>query len=372
MRIHAASTIQSHPLDEPQNTKLPITRRLDRYLHNYEASYQRMGRVRRQVLEGHVPAQQKPHWVDRTLAHPERYKNPFIRALIHIAKTTEELAEGITDISGMTERFTRNLISSGEKADLALVIGSAVGRVVSGQLSWLGFALHKAVGASLYGVSSLASVAALALSQTKFGTMRDVDPAKKSDKPGLFEKNIYEVTSNRLLAIKHLVVKRFACSSNHHAKLNGWASYMLRNNNTNNEKSATQRRANCNYMWQNLHQYGPITKALMHVAYGVFQGVNKLGVSYDKHCGSLLARKVLSKKMGELMGTRLAMALTVATATALSVPLAPLTVGLSSIGAIACGVALLALLAAKANVKFNFDWDGDISPPKAPLRSWAR
>lgn len=368
MQINNANTGYEGNLEKPQAQSLPMTRRVDQYLQSYEASYQRMARVREKVIEQQAHSHPEPHVLDRALAHPERFKNPVLRALIHIAKITEELAESITDISGLTERLTRNLISSGEKADLALVIGSAAGRVVSGQLSWLGFALHKAIGASLYGISSVASVAALSLSRTRFGELQQIDRVEKKDNQSVFDKSMYEVISNKLLSIKHGLIKRLVGSVNQQGKIGKWACYMRRNKNTDRQKSATKRRANCNYMWNNLHQYGATTKALMHLAYGVFQIVNKLGVSYDKHVGTFLSRKLLSKKMGELMGTRLAMTLTVAAAAALSVPLAPMTVGLSSIGAIACGVALLALLAAKANVKYNFDWNGDIQPQKPRTR----
>lgn len=372
MRIHPANTVNWPEFDEPRNPSRPITRRVDHYLQNHEASYQRMARVRQRVLEQQSQSPPETHALDCILAHPERFKNPLMRALIHISKTTEELAESITDVSGLTERLTRNMISSGEKADLALVIGSAVGRIVSGQLSWLGFALHKALGAGMYGVSSLASAAALSLSTTRFGDIRPTEQTRQKDNRSLFDKSIYEVSAKKLLSIKHRVIKRLISSPSQHNKLNNWASYMLRNENGSTQKSATQRRANCNYMWKNLHQYGAITQALMHLAYGIFQIVNKLGVSYDKHCGTLLSRTILSKKLGELMGTRLAMTLTVGAAAALSVPLAPMTVGLSSIGAIACAVALLALLAAKANVKFNYDWEGEIRPTKPQIRFSAR
>lgn len=372
MRIQQAIVIDQASLHEPQAPRLSVTRRIDHYLQNHEAAYQRMARVRACVSTQQTATRHAHCEWDRTLAHPERYQNPVIRALIHIAKIAEELAESFTDISGLTERIARNLISSGEKPDLGLVIGSAVGRIVSGQLSWPGFALHKAIGASLYAMSTVSSAAALSLSKTRLGALRHPDNTQGIKRDRVFDGSIYEVSASRLLAIKHKIIKSLVGSSPRHPKLKSWASYMLRGEHTKNQKSPTQRRSNCNYMWQNLHQYGCMTRALMHCAYGIFQGVNKVCVAFDKHCGTLLSSKLLSKRMGELMGTRLAMTLTVGAAAALSVPMAPLSIGLSSIGAIACGVAFIALLAAKANVKYNHDWEGDIGPPAPRIRSWAR
>lgn len=101
----------------------------------------------------------------------------------------------------------------------------------------------------------------------------------------------------------------------------------------------------------------------MHIAYGTFQGINKLLVSYDKHIGVAIGNHLLGKKLGSVLGCRLGMTVSVGAAAAISIPMSPFLVGISTVGAIACGVALLALMLAKLNVQLIHDWKGNIQPP---------
>ena len=66
---------------------------------------------------------------------------------------------------------------------------------------------------------------------------------------------------------------------------------------------------------------------------------------------------------GEVLGCRLGLTAAVSLSAAISIPLAPLIVGLSSLGVAACGVALLAICMAKVNVRVSEDWKGNISKP---------
>jgi len=79
-------------------------------MNNYDMGFERIAKLRAKVLGGTGDA----HMYDRALVVPEQYRSRGLRALIHLAKHTEEMAEGIADISGLAERLTRNLISSGE------------------------------------------------------------------------------------------------------------------------------------------------------------------------------------------------------------------------------------------------------------------
>ena len=99
-------------------------------------------------------------------------------------------------------------------------------------------------------------------------------------------------------------------------------------------------------MWKNLHQYGPVTRALMHFAYFTFQFINKVLVSYDKHLGTAIGERLLAKKTGSILGCRLGLTAGVGLAAGLSIPLSPLLVGISTVAAAVCGVALVALLLA--------------------------
>jgi len=79
-------------------------------MNNYDMGFERIAKLRAKILKGTAHA----HVCDRSLVVPEQYRSRGLRALIHLAKHSEEMAEGIADLSGLAERLTRNLISSGE------------------------------------------------------------------------------------------------------------------------------------------------------------------------------------------------------------------------------------------------------------------
>jgi hypothetical protein len=349
---------------EPVRPARAVTKRLDQYMRNYEWCYERVAKVRAKVLNRTGSA----HSFDKTLSFPEQFRNPGIRALIHVAKHLEELAEGVADISGLTERATRNLISSGEKPDIALVIGSAVGRVISGFMSAPGFAVHKTLGAGLYSVSSILSFAALGLIKSGLAEKRSEIEIACALKRSNFESSTYLFAARTLLAGKEKILKtildKTAASTNRSTSaIQRWARYMSRQQSSIPEYLVSRRKANCNYIWKNLHQYGPITRSLMHTAYGTFQGINKLLGSFDKHLGTAAAKYALGSKLGDILGCRVGMTVAVGVAAVISIPLSPAVVSVSTISAAACGVALLALVLAKLNVQLTSDWKGNIQKP---------
>lgn len=359
LACHVLKPVQ---VDPPKSRSL--TKRLDVYMNGYEMGFERVARVRKAVLNN--PG--RLHTFDQTLAFPEQYKSRGIRALIHLGKHLEELAESCADISGLTERLTRNLISSGEKADIAQVIASAIGRVISGQLNLAGMAVHKVAGASLYCLSSLTSLAVVGLSKTKCGRLRSAAEIEHAKRNSTFDSSGYLLIARKLLAAKeHMLCKALEKTGEPNCKasaaIHKWVKFMSRHQRSVPEHLVSLRRANCNYMWNNLHQYGPVTRALMHFAYGMFQGVNKLLVSFDKHIGVAIGTQVLGKPFGTVLGNRLGLTLSVGGAAALSVPMSPLIIGISTVGAIACGVALTSLLMAKLHVRVFDDWQGNIQKP---------
>lgn len=337
---------------------------MDNYVNNYDTGFERIAKLRAKILAkaGHT------HEFDRALVLPEQYRSRGLRALIHLAKYTEEIAEGIADISGLAERLTRNLISSGEKPDLALVIASGVGRVISGQLNLAGMAVHKVAGAALYGVSSILSLAALGMIKTGLGTRRIQAEVSHAGTKSHFDSSAYLSVARTMLASKERLLSAILNKigkreDRRHCVIQRWVKYMSRRQSSVPQHLVSKRRTNCNYIWQNLHQYGPLTRSLMHVAYGTFQGINKLLVSYDKHIGVAIGNKLLGKKIGSVLGCRLGMTASVGTAAAISVPMSPLLVGVSTVGAMACAVALLMLTLAKLNVQLTHDWKGNIQQP---------
>ncbi|WP_138517920.1 hypothetical protein [Limnobacter alexandrii] len=363
------SSSQAWPssVTEPQTPFRParsLTKRLDQYINNFDMGFERVAKIRAKVLSGNGHM----HSFDKTLAYPEQYKSRTVRALIHLSKHMEELAESLADISGLAERLTRNLISSGEKSDMALVIASGVGRVISGQLNFSGMAIHKVAGAGLYAVSSILSIAALGLIKAGWGARRTEPETEHARRKSNFESSTYLIVARRLIDIKESLLGKVLHNTDESGSrrpsiFHRWAIHLSRQKHSVPQHMCCRRKANCNYIWQNLHQYGRVTRSLMHVAYGIFQGINKLLVSYDKHLGAAIGNYLLKKKTGAILGCRLGMTVSVGSAAALSIPLSPFLIGVSTVGAMACGVALLALVLARLNVQLGHDWKGNIQRP---------
>ena len=187
-------------------------------MRNHETGFERISRVRQNVLNKTAHT----HSFDQRLAHPEQFKNRGIRALIHVAKHLDELAESCADISGVTERLTRNLISSGEKADLSLVMASALGRVISGQLNIGGVAVHKVAGAGLYALSTLLSVAALALTCSQSVGIRSEAEIEQARRTSSFDSSAYLLISEKLLDKKETMLGKLLDRQGQ-AELQAWA-----------------------------------------------------------------------------------------------------------------------------------------------------
>lgn len=341
-----------------------FTRRVDTYLDRNEAGFERMARVRNAMLASPTNC----HAIDRMLTRPEQYKRPIMRGLVHVCDCVEELAESCADVSGLTERFVRYMISSGEKNDLALVLSSAIGRIVSGQLNLLGMAVHKVAGASLYALSSVLSLATCGLAKTRLGALRTTVEMAKLKAGESQPIRLYEPFANALLKGKETVVGHVLKKvegkdgSVMVSSIRQWARHLHRGHSLVSSNDPQRRKGHCSYMWNNLHQYGSVTRGLMHFAYFAFQFVNKVMVSYDKHLGTAIGERLLAKKTGSILGCRLGLTAGVGLAAGLSIPMSSLLVGISTAGAMVCGVALLAMLLAKANVHLFQDWKGNTTP----------
>ncbi|HEX4918196.1 MAG TPA: hypothetical protein VFV43_09890 [Limnobacter sp.] len=350
-------------------------------MQRHDMAYERMAKVRaqrqldRQASRGsRTPLDgiqgRLANTADTVLSMPEQFKSPWLRGLIGMGKWLEEMAEACSDLSGMVERAIRNASSAGNKADLALVIASGAARACTGQLNWAGFAPHKAAGAGLYALSTLCSGLAVLLSKTSLGAQRSPAEFERATRDSAFDKSIYQAVGRQLQAAKQRFLgEAIETLNGKQGKPAAWAKvcclHLSRKHNLHERTDHRDRKAHCDYMWRHLHQYGGVTRALVNAAHLTFQGVNKLMGSYDKYLGHFIGQKILARFLGSLLGTRLAMTLTVGSAAAISVPMAPLLVGISAASACACGLSLLLLLAAKASVVYGGTWRGDIAPPMA-------
>lgn len=357
---HDVASFQRHAVDNIKH----FTRRVDTYLDKTEAGFERMARVRRTMLN----APSRCHPIDRMLTRPEHYKSPIMRGLVHLCDCVEELAESCADLSGLAERLVRHMISSGDKNDLALVLASAIGRIVSGQLNLLGMAMHKAAGASLYALSSILSLITWGLAKTSLGRLRSEEHPVLVGAGQSRAIRLYEPVANALLKGKETVLGHVLKNLQKRtgsllvSGIRQWARHLHRAHSLVSSNEPQKRKSHCSYMWKNLHQYGPVTRGLMHFAYFSFQFVNKVMVSFDKHLGTAIGERLLARKTGSILGCRLGLTASVGLAAGLSIPMSPLIVGISTVGAAVCGVAFVAMLLAKANVHLFQDWKGDTSP----------
>lgn len=355
-------------------TSNPI-RKLDRYVKSHELAYERMARIRRNCLSTIQPgsgsssiSQKMTAASDSVLSCPEQFRSRVLRSLVWAAKWLEECAELVSDMSGMIERLFRHGASAGKKHDIALVIASGLARVITGQFSAAGFAPHKAAGACLYGVSTVLSGLALAIAHSPIAKRYHGQDLERRLARSRFDACLYKLGSRPLLRAKQKTISQgMRCLDGQHSGLaltvKKWCLHLSPGHRLVDPGNRLERKTHCSYIWQQLHQYGPLTQGLMNAAYLAFQGVNKLMGSFDKYLGCAIARICLAPRLGHLLGHRFGLALAVSLAAALSVPMAPLQLGISSIGACACGLALLCLLAAKLTVELTPAWRGDIAPP---------
>lgn len=331
----------------------------------HEMVYQRFRRVRAAALESN---RQGPlnAW-DHTLALPEQFRNSGLRRLIRVSRYLEELGELSSDFSGVTERFTRNLMSDGKTAGIASMVAAGVGRLSVAYLSMFGFALHKAIGASLYLGSSALSALALGISNSRYGTRHGESRFQEKLSASGFDQCLYKKAAHKLAKTKRQLLEGY--SQKHQQRLPSGLGKTIHRQLSgpqialDNRAMAARRQANPVYMWANLHQYKRRTQVLMQSAHTLFHGVNKLLISYDKHAGALMGNGLARKGAGELFSQRLGMLAGTAIAAGLSVPLGSLYIGTSKLGAIACAASALLLCLAKADVLLFSTWKGDLRPP---------
>lgn len=334
---------------------------VERGLNNHESCYKRIVRLRKQTDDTR-------HRLDTLLICPTIKPGGFVRFLCYAAKWTEEMGEICADISSIVERLVRKTLSNGRNSDLAAVIGSGAGRLVTGKMNVMGISVNKAAGAAFYLLSTVLSLSALALvNKQAIGAALAVagEPIKQSSQP---DKGLGWSAQHRASR----------CLENRKEKCVEWARHsdftLLRrlarglewqiSRSKSSEADALpaiERRTHCDYMWNNLHQYGRLTRGLMITGHTLFQVTNRLFLSWDKYTARLLNQGVLKKRMGELLGHRLSSCLLYAASTALSIPTSHLVVGLSTIGAAICGITVVCFLLAKCTVLLG-DWKGNMRP----------
>lgn len=351
-------------------------------------------------------SQKNSKWInklDSVLSYPEQFEYRGMRYLVHAAKHVEELGETIADLSGMVERLVKNVLSRGKTANSAQVFAAGVGRTTTMFLSTPGFAVHKALGAALYALSCGLSAVALLAAATPLGKKRDLTAQLKAlqlapvasqdenqDKEPLlkvpttntdaqhdpetlkaalknspFAHSIVNDTSRLLLAGKekamHALYNKANGSSTGANMMRGMAKRLSRKLGEYGPETRHLHKYDSSYIWGHLHQYGPITRALMSSAHLIYTVVNRLGASFDKYIGSAIGRVLYKPLVGRVLGHRLGMLCSTSLATLISSLLAPFIVGISATGAMACGLTLLLMQAAALSARLE-GWKGDIEP----------
>jgi hypothetical protein len=335
-------------------------------IQNYEMGYKRIRTIRAQITQAKIHQKPYSHF-DDILSNPAMFRSSFLRGLINTAKGVEEVAETCADISSVTEKLFRNMFSSGKKSDLAQIAGAATGRYVSGLCKSGSFAINKMAGSGLYGLASLLSGIAILLAYTPLGAQRSQQEIAELHKNPRFDWSMYTHVAKACQKGKEHVLKRIENTANQHLPNHNKAILAIvrrlsRKSKDSNAAYARMRRSNCSYMWKNQHQYDNLNKTLLKSAYFTFNIANKAICSYDKHLGLLLSDLLVSKAVGKVLGTRLSMTITVGAAAVVSYYMAPFLFSLSTIGAMACGVAFLMLLAAKVNAHYFGGWKGNLEP----------
>lgn len=347
-----------------------------RAVENYQLAYQR-ARALHKEINGTKPAGSGHHAGDQTLLNPVQFRSKTIRRLIKCASIFEEIGEASADASSMIERFTRHCISGGDKTDLAKIAAAGTGRVVSSQLTFGVAGVNKMVACGCMFTSCMLSIIALSLSKTKLGARRSEEEIRQALANG--EGNLpelYPFIARNLEKAKGRALREIERWAK---PLGGTAIRRLRflkerlSRNTSDSKGpAASRQLGTNYMWNNRHQYSRLVRALLHTANVIFTVVNKAFCSYDKHLGVFMGQKILARRMGRTLGTRIALTVMYGVAAVAAYFLSHTGFSLSTMGACACGLAFLLILAAKAQIAVGHGWLGDCKKPVKPFRPLAR
>lgn len=316
------------------------------------------------------------HWIDRldsVLCQPEQFKYRGMRYIVHAAKHAEEMGETIADLSGMIERLVQNVLSPGKASNTAQILGAGAGRATTMTLTFPGFAVHKALGAGLYALSCGLSAVALLAANTPLGAKRSVEKHQQALKESRFAHSVVRDTSRLLLTGREKTMRALynkAGNRQGSELLKSVAKRLSRTMGAYGPEAHHLHQHDTDYIWGHLHQYGPITRALMSSAHLVYTVVNRLGASFDKYLGSSIGRMVFKPMAGRILGHRLGMLVSTCLATYISMLLAPFIVGISATGAMACGLTLLLMQAAKLS-SYLEGWKGDILPYHQGTTFWA-
>ena len=340
-----------------------------KHVESYKMSYKRMRDVRKKT-SNLMDGTGKPSFaqkIDIVLTQPEHFRYSGMRWLVGSAKVFEELAEACGESNAYIERLVRNLLSAGNKTNFTHMLGGGVGRVVTALFYGPGFAMHKAAGLGLYGLSLMTTVAALALSMTPCGKRASPEQLARNRAKSAFDRSVYSEVSTRLAKTRTSLLnglgKAPLLNRGPTGRLTAWAARYYARKPTQADASVRSRRTHSDYMWKNRHQYGRLTRGLLNASYYSLLVINRLGGSFDKYLGSFLAKNGLSRRMGEILGNRVGLTIGFSLSFGLSFLVAPLVIGTSGVAACACAFSFLALMAAKANVRYRDDWKGELIRP---------
>lgn len=345
-------------------------------VENYQLAYQR-ARTLHANRSVHTERSGKPARWDGLLLNPIQYRSKAMRALAKGAVLLEEIGEASADVSSMIERFTRHCISGGDKTDLAKIAAAGTGRVLSSQITFGSAGVNKLIACGCLATSGLLSLLVISMADTRFGklrTEREIQRAilnGESIRPELYPQVARNLERIKKSALNKIELWSKPCGKQICRKIQ-FLKERLSRNNSDKIRPASDRRQGTNYMWNNRHQYSRFVRGMLHAANLIFTVVNKTFCSYDKHMGVLLGQKVLAKRIGSVLGTRLGLTLMYGVAAVAAHYLSIAGFSLSTLGPCACGLAFLLVLLAKAHVAMGGGWVGDCKKPIQSFRPLAK
>jgi hypothetical protein len=331
------------------------------YMHDLPDTYQNSQKRFLEVRTRSWEDTNRTHCYDRLLSRPESSSWKSIRILVVAARNCEVAGEFFADMSHAFDKTTRNTLSSGQDTDLVRMGSAVLAKYVAGIISTSTLGAPKLIGAILFGMSCLFSAGALGLRQFE---KQESYPEAIRHNPLFVENTLFDELEIRSQNGKDKWVKRLYAWGEEskwpvaRVMIKSTGRYLHRTEL--GEPCLRSKTSSAGYMFKNLHQYKPRTVLLLKLSKLCFNVSNKLLASPDKYVAYVVGTHILGKYVGELLGNRIAFAVTSAAAFLLTFFAAPVWMAVLNAAAVAALISALLLIIAKIDVTAGRSWRGDL------------
>ncbi|MDH4395835.1 MAG: hypothetical protein QE278_09170 [Limnobacter sp.] len=331
------------------------------YMHDLPDTYQNSQKRFLEIRTRSWEDADRAHCFDKLLSRPESSSWKSIRVLVVAARNCEVAGEFFADMSHAFDKITRNTLSSGQDTDFVRMGSAVLAKYVARLISTSTLGAPKLLGALFFGLSCLFSAGALGLRQIE---KRENYPDPIRLNPLLIENTpIHELEIRSQKDKNKLVNKLYAWGEKTkwpvaRGMIKSTGRFLHRTEL--GQPCLRSQVGNAGYMFKNTHQYTTRTRLLLKLSKLCFNVSNKLLASPDKYVAYVVGTHILGKYVGELLGNRIAFAVTSTAAFLITFFATPVWVAVLHVAAVAALISALLLICAKIDVSVGHGWRGDL------------